>query len=58
MKIAIIGAGISGVSAAARLKELGHTPVLFERKDRLGGLIRCTREDGFLYHRVGGLVFN
>lgn len=58
MKIAIIGAGISGVSAAARLKELGHTPVLFERKDGLGGLIRCTREDGFLYHRVGGHVFN
>lgn len=36
-KIAIIGAGISGISTARHLKHLGIDAVLFEAKDRFGG---------------------
>lgn len=36
-KVAIIGAGISGISTARHLKHLGIDAVLFEAKDRHGG---------------------
>lgn len=57
MKIAIIGAGISGLSAAHFLKEK-HQVVVFEKEATPGGLIRCKRVDGCLYHLCGGHVFN
>ena len=37
-KVAVIGAGIGGMEAALVLKKRGHTPVIFEKDDRLGGL--------------------
>ena len=36
-KIAIIGAGPAGVMAAFELRRLGYRPVIFEKRDRLGG---------------------
>jgi NADPH-dependent glutamate synthase beta subunit-like oxidoreductase/2,4-dienoyl-CoA reductase-like NADH-dependent reductase (Old Yellow Enzyme family) len=36
-RIAIIGGGPAGITAAMRLVERGHTVVLFESSDRLGG---------------------
>src|SRR3974377_1136337 len=36
MKIAIIGAGISGLSCAIELKRNGITPDLYEKKSRVG----------------------
>ncbi|MBD8892470.1 protoporphyrinogen/coproporphyrinogen oxidase [Roseibium litorale] len=57
-KIAIIGAGISGAACARRLKELGHEAIIFEKNKIPGGLVKCTIEDGNLFHRVGGHVFN
>lgn len=57
-KIAIIGAGISGISSGKLLHEKGMSPVIFEKKDTIGGLIKCTLEEGNLFHRVGGHVFN
>lgn len=56
-KIAIIGAGISGLSAAHFLKNR-YKVVLFEKESTPGGLIRCKRVDGSLYHICGGHVFN
>lgn len=38
MKIGIIGAGISGLSAAYELTKLGHKVIVFERSDTPGGL--------------------
>jgi protoporphyrinogen oxidase len=57
-KVAIIGAGISGLSAARILKSKGWEPHIFEKANIPGGLIRCSIEEGNLFHRVGGIVFN
>lgn len=57
MKIAVVGAGISGLSAAHFLKGKYDVKV-FEKENRPGGLIRCRRVDGSLFHICGGHVFN
>lgn len=38
-KIAIIGSGPAGLSGAWRLNQLGHSVTVFEKSDRLGGLL-------------------
>lgn len=38
MKVAIVGAGFSGIETAHRLKAAGHDFTLFERSDDLGGV--------------------
>ncbi|PYE91897.1 protoporphyrinogen oxidase [Rhizobium sp. PP-F2F-G38] len=57
-KIAVIGGGISGAACAAMLTAKGHHAVVHEKEKTPGGLVRCTTEDGNLFHRVGGHVFN
>jgi len=39
-KVAIIGSGPSGLAAAAQLNKAGHWTTVFERADRIGGLLR------------------
>ena len=39
-KIAIIGSGPSGIAAAQLLNRRGHSVTVFERSDRVGGLLR------------------
>lgn len=55
---AVIGAGISGLSVARMLKAKGCGVVVFEKESTPGGLVRCERINGILYHCVGGHVFN
>ena len=38
--IAVIGSGPSGLAAAKQLNRRGHSVTVFERKDRVGGLLR------------------
>jgi protoporphyrinogen oxidase len=57
MKICVIGSGISGLSVANMLHQK-HEVTLYEKEKQIGGLIKCTREEGNLFHRVGGHVFN
>ena len=38
-KVAIIGSGPSGLSAAAQLNKVGHKVTVYERSDRIGGLL-------------------
>lgn len=56
MKIAIIGAGISGLTVANLLKEK-HEIKVFEKAQESGGLIRCRRVNGSLFHTCGGACF-
>ncbi|KAJ7982333.1 Flavin-containing monooxygenase [Quillaja saponaria] len=37
LKVAVIGAGVAGLSAARELKREGHQVVIFEKRDHLGG---------------------
>lgn len=39
-KVAIVGSGPAGLAAAAQLNKAGHTVIVFERSDRIGGLLR------------------
>lgn len=38
-KVAIVGSGPAGLSAAAQLNKAGHTVTVYERADRIGGLL-------------------
>lgn len=49
-KIAIIGSGFSGISAAAYLSKAGHDVHVFEKNDSLGGRARQLKTDsGYLF---------
>lgn len=38
-KVAVVGSGPAGLAAAAQLNKAGHTVTVFERSDRIGGLL-------------------
>ena len=56
-KVAIIGAGVAGLSAAHFLKGR-YEVIIFEKEGTPGGLIKCCRVNGNLFHTCGGHVFN
>lgn len=56
-RVAIIGAGISGLSTAQLLKNR-YSVAVFEKEDKPGGLIKCQRVNESLFHTCGGHVFN
>ena len=39
-KIAVVGSGPAGMAAAQQLARVGHSVVVFEKADRIGGLLR------------------
>ncbi len=39
-KVAVVGSGPAGLAAAQQLRRAGHQVVVFEREDRIGGLLR------------------
>ncbi len=39
-KVAIVGSGPAGLAAAQQLRRVGHDVTVFERDDRIGGLLR------------------
>ena len=39
-KVAVVGSGPAGLAAAQQLNRAGHTVTVFERHDRVGGLLR------------------
>jgi oxygen-dependent protoporphyrinogen oxidase len=48
-KVVVIGAGISGLSCAFRLKQFGLCPLVLESSARAGGMLATVRRDGFLF---------
>jgi len=47
--VIVVGAGISGLSCAYRLNQLGAQVTLLESSDRAGGIIGTIRKEGFLF---------
>ncbi|MGA2513561.1 MAG: glutamate synthase subunit beta [Candidatus Limnocylindrales bacterium] len=39
MKVAVVGSGPAGLAAAAQLNKVGHAVTVYERSDRVGGLL-------------------
>ena len=56
-RVAIVGAGVSGLTCAQLLKDR-YDVTVFEKEKRPGGLIRCESVNGSLFHLCGGHVFN
>ena len=48
MRVAVVGAGVTGLSAGLELQRQGIRPTIFEAADRVGGVISTVRRDGFL----------
>ena len=40
-KVAVVGSGPAGLACAAQLNKAGHNVTVFERDDRIGGLLMC-----------------
>jgi protoporphyrinogen oxidase len=49
MKIAIVGAGFTGLTAALRLSQQGHSVVIFEKEKKVGGLAGTYKEPNWKY---------
>jgi oxygen-dependent protoporphyrinogen oxidase len=56
--VAVLGGGISGLTAAFLLKSRGRSAVLFEAAERPGGCIATWRKDGFLFELGPNTVLN
>ena len=46
--VAVVGAGVAGLTAAHRLKRRGIRVVVYEASDRAGGVVRTERREGYL----------
>lgn len=58
-RIAVVGAGLAGLTAAYRLKQHGYNPVLFEGNTRLGGrcyTVRDIFQDGQIAEHGGEFI--
>jgi monoamine oxidase len=56
-KVIVVGAGLAGLSAGFELKRAGHTPVILEAQQRVGGRVYTLRDpftEG-LYAEVGAM---
>lgn len=51
-RVAVLGGGITGLTAAWHLQQAGLSPVVFERSRRVGGAINAVFNDGWL-HELG-----
>ena len=58
MRIAVLGAGVSGLTVSRLLKDKGHFVTVYEKESTLGGLARTRVTDGYLYDPHGGHIFN
>ena len=57
MRIAIAGAGLAGLACAKYLVDAGHTPIVLERRDVLGGLVAAWKDEDGDWYETGLHVF-
>ncbi|MBD0335398.1 MAG: 15-cis-phytoene desaturase [Cyanobacteria bacterium Co-bin13] len=57
MRVAIAGAGLAGLSCAKYLVDAGHTPVVLESRDVLGGLVAAWKDQDGDWYETGLHVF-
>ncbi|MCM1974836.1 NAD(P)/FAD-dependent oxidoreductase [Streptomyces sp. G1] len=55
-RIAVIGAGMGAMAAAARLAVAGHRVAVYERTETYGGAVRRLARDGFRFDTGPGLL--
>jgi 15-cis-phytoene desaturase len=57
MRVAIAGAGLAGLSCAKYLVDAGHTPIVLERRDVLGGKIAAWQDKDGDWYETGLHIF-
>ncbi|MEY2976173.1 MAG: 15-cis-phytoene desaturase [Prochlorotrichaceae cyanobacterium] len=57
MRVAIAGAGLAGLSCAKYLVDAGHTPVVLERRDVLGGKVAAWKDEDGDWYETGLHIF-
>jgi protoporphyrinogen oxidase len=55
-RVVVLGAGLSGLSAAYHLKEVGVEAEVLEREAQVGGACRTLKRDGFSFDLTGHLL--
>jgi len=58
VRIAILGAGITGLSLGRMLSDKGMDVEIYEKEDHIGGLCKTEIVDGYVFDISGGHVFN
>jgi 15-cis-phytoene desaturase len=57
MRVAIAGAGLAGLSCAKYLVDAGHTPIVYERRDVLGGKVAAWKDEDGDWYETGLHIF-
>lgn len=57
MRVAIAGAGLAGLSCAKYLSDAGHTPVVYEARDVLGGKVAAWQDEDGDWYETGLHIF-
>lgn len=57
MRVAIAGAGLAGLSCAKYLADAGHTPIVLERRDVLGGKVAAWKDEDGDWYETGLHIF-
>ncbi|HEY9648883.1 MAG TPA: 15-cis-phytoene desaturase [Chroococcidiopsis sp.] len=57
MRVAIAGAGLAGLACAKYLVDAGHTPIVLESRDVLGGLVAAWKDEDGDWYETGLHVF-
>ncbi len=57
MRVAIAGAGLAGLACAKYLADQGHTPILFEARNVLGGKVAAWKDQDGDWYETGLHIF-
>jgi 15-cis-phytoene desaturase len=57
MRVAIAGAGLAGLSCGKYLVDAGHTPIILERRDVLGGKVAAWKDEDGDWYETGLHIF-